>query len=338
LSRKWLAPLTPVYAAALAAKNAAFGRGWLQAKRLRWPVVSVGNLSFGGSGKTPLTIWLAELLSAKGLHVDVLSRGYGRSSHATERVDPQGNADRFGDEPLLITRRTGVPVWVGASRYEAGLLAEENRVDPKSQQQRTGQPAGIHLLDDGFQHRQLARAVDIVVVHRSDFTERLLPAGRLREPMTALRRADFVVVREEDAELEKQLRGLDIHAPIWWMKRSLSLPPELTETTERVVAFCGIARPEEFFSAVIAREVNVELAVTFADHHRYSNDDVERLARVAKEVRAAAFVITEKDSVKLDSKLTAILEAAAPIRVAPLDVTLRNEADVIGQLQKKLLL
>ena len=123
LSRAYLAPLSAIYGAAVATKNLAYENRWLTAK-LCWPVVSIGNLSVGGSGKTPLTIRLAELLTAEGIAVDVLSRGYGRTSPLTERVDPSGDAERFGDEPLLIARRTGVPVFVGASRYQAGLLAE----------------------------------------------------------------------------------------------------------------------------------------------------------------------------------------------------------------------
>jgi len=390
LKRGWLAPLTPLYAAGLSAKNVAYDSGWLRARRLRWPVVSVGNLSVGGSGKTPLTIRLAELLVADGFRVDVLSRGYGRSSSAVEEVNPAGDASRFGDEPLLIARRVGVPVFVGSSRYEAGLLAEgvgsrgpdllsspkpmsQNRdpstgsgqamghphslssgdsgqpnwlspPKPTSQKRDVGHPHGlspedsglVHLLDDGFQHRRLFRDVDVVVLHRSDFGERLLPAGRLREPLTALRRADFVVIREEDSGLEAVVRALGVEAPIWRMKRSINVQPELATSTERVVAFCGIARPQEFFSSLIAIGVNLELAVAFADHHRYASEDVERLAQKASAWHAEAFVTTEKDSVKLDAQLLGILEANAPVRVARLAVSLRDEASVVRQLREKL--
>ena len=330
MSRPALAPLAALYGGAVAAKSFAYEHRWLASKRLRLPVVSIGNLSVGGSGKTPLTIRLAELLSAQGMAVDVLSRGYGRTSRAIERVDPSGDAERFGDEPLLIARRTGAPVFVGASRYEAGLLAE---AEPAAQQ---GDPvARIHLLDDGFQHRQLARDVEIVVLHRTDFSERLLPAGRLREPLWALKRADFLAVREEDAEFESRLRGNGITAPIWWMRRTLNQPRDLTETFERAVAFCGIARPDEFFSA-LETDVNVEFTVAFRDHHRYSHGDVDELVKAAKEVEADAFVTTEKDGVRLDAPLLKKLEAAAPVRIAKLEVSLRDEASVIQQLLGKL--
>ena len=138
-----LAPLVPLYAAAVRAKNLAYERGWARPKRLRWPVVSIGNLSMGGSGKTPLTIRLAQLLRERGFAVDVLSRGYGRQSKVVERVTTGGSAEEFGDEPLLIAEAAGVPVFVGANRYRAGMLAEASAAGPV-----------LHLLDDGFQHRR----------------------------------------------------------------------------------------------------------------------------------------------------------------------------------------
>ena len=225
-----LTPLQLLYAAGLRAKNARYDR--TEPARLKWPVVSVGNLSVGGAGKTPLVIHLAHLLPERGFAPDVLSRGYGRASTAAERVNPAGGAERFGDEPLLIARAARVPVFVGASRYAAGMLAELGESDAAKH---------VHLLDDGFQHRQLARAVDIVVVHPDDIRDRLLPAGRLREPLSALKRAHIVALRQEDAGLEATLRRyLRAECRFWRVTRRLSVPPDFRPT----VAFCGIARPE----------------------------------------------------------------------------------------------
>jgi len=337
LNPGWLAPLTPLYAAGLAAKNSAFDRGWLKPHRLRWPVVSIGNLSVGGSGKTPLTILLAELLMANGVAPDVLSRGYGRDSMAAERVDPEGDALRFGDEPLLIARRAGVPVVVGGSRYEAGLLAEAGQASPTT----AGNDFRIHLLDDGFQHRQLARDADIVVLHRSDFSETLLPAGRLREPLRALRRADFVVLREEDAELERELRQLDVGAPVWWMRRSVDLPQRIGQSpleggnVKRAVAFCGIARPAEFFSALTDIGILLAQTIAFPDHHRFTSADLERLARACAEAGADALITSEKDAIKLNQGSLRVLDEAAPVRVARLVVSLRDEETAIRQIKAK---
>src|SRR6185437_993497 len=260
-----LLPLVPVYAAAVGAKNLAYNHAWVRPQRLHAPVVSIGNLSVGGSGKTPLTIRLAELLRERDIAVDVLSRGYGRQSAQLARVDPHGPWQQFGDEPLLIAQRTGVPVYVGASRYSAGQLAESQ--SPATQ---------LHLLDDGFQHRRLARMVDIVVLHRSDFAERLLPAGRLREPFSSLRRADIFVLREGDAEFEPDLRARGLHQPIWWMSRQLQLPGITS-----AVAFCAIARPDEFLAGVAGTRILASR--TARDHHVWTDRDIADLLTLQRQ-------------------------------------------------------
>jgi tetraacyldisaccharide 4'-kinase len=313
-----LAPLELVYASFVRARNARFDR--MAAQRLRWPVVSVGNLSVGGAGKTPLVICLARMLEREGWGADVLSRGYGRSSQTAERVDGAGDAARFGDEPLLIARAAGVPVYVGASRYEAGLLAEAET---------GGGGPHVHLLDDGFQHRQLARDLDIVVMHRSDLRERLLPAGRLREPLSSLERAGVIVLRAEDAELAATLRGYAARdCRFWHMRRTLAL----SSTGKRAVAFCAIARPEEFFRALTAAGVDVVERVSFRDHHRYTAGDIERLVKLARRHGCDEFVTTAKDEVKLDASLRLQLNAVAPLRTAALTVEIENEAAAVSQL------
>ncbi|MGA8530249.1 MAG: tetraacyldisaccharide 4'-kinase [Acidobacteriaceae bacterium] len=311
-----LAALTPLYAAAVATKNRAYDRGWTTPKRLRWPVVSIGNLSVGGSGKTPLTIRLAELLREQSVAVDVLSRGYGRQSDEVERVDPEGSAEEFGDEPLEIARATGVPVFVAPRRYAAGMLAEDSAPRP-----------GLHLLDDGFQHRQLARDIDIVVLHRSDFTGRLLPAGRLREGFASLRRAHILVLREEDADLEAGLRAYGLQQPIWWMERHLEVP-----AVQRGVAFCAIARPEEFFSGVKAGGVPIVAMRAWRDHHRTTETDVAELVELQRQHEAEAFLTTEKDRVRLAPDMLRMLEAAAPVHAVRLRVRLRQEGAIIEDL------
>src|SRR4051794_33496332 len=152
-ARPWLLPLTPLYRLVLAARELQLRRAWQPVRQLRFPVISVGNLSTGGTGKTPVVIALAKALGQAGFAVDVLSRGYGRKSNAPGRVDPFGSAEDFGDEPLLIARESRVPVYVARERYQAGLLAER---DPARERD---QPC-IHILDDGFQHRQLHRDVN----------------------------------------------------------------------------------------------------------------------------------------------------------------------------------
>lgn len=317
--RRALLPLVPLYAVATEAKNIVWERGWLQAERLRGAVVSVGNLSVGGSGKTPLTIRLAELLRERGLAVDVLSRGYGRRSKTVERVDPDGGAGKFGDEPLLMAR-AGIPVYVGADRAAAGRLAECESAG-----------ARVHLLDDGLQHRRLRRDVDVVVLHRSDFGEARLPAGRLREGFGALGRAHFVAMREEDGELEPELRRRGCALPIWWMTRRVSLPE-----ARRVAAFCAIARPEEFFAELRRQGRELVAARAWRDHHVHTEADIRELCRLAGQRGVEALVTTEKDWVRLDPRHRRMLEDAAPLRTARLTVRLRDEAEAMDGLLAKL--
>ena len=313
-----LAPLAWVYGSLVRARNARFDRMAPQA--LRWPVISIGNLSVGGAGKTPLVICLAQLLARERFRVDVLSRGYGRSRSTVERVDPAGSAERFGDEPLLIAQSAPVPVYVAASRYQAGLLAESEIA---------GEGRHVHLLDDGWQHRQLARTVDIVVMHRSDLRERLLPAGRLREPLASLRRADVIVLRHEDADLEPELmRHVRRDCHFWRIRRSLALG----SSAARALAFCAIARPAEFFNGLTVAGLGVAERIPFRDHHRYTTADIDRLVALGRRAGCDAFVMTVKDEVKLDASMRARLNAVAPLQAAALTVEMEDEAVALSQL------
>lgn len=316
--RRALLPLVPLYAAAVGAKNQAYDCGWFRQQRLRAPVVSIGNLSVGGSGKTPLTIRLAELLRDRGVAVDVLSRGYGRHSHQVLRVDPAGPWQDYGDEPLLVAQHAHVPVYVASSRYAAGLLAESAWPTPQ-----------LHLLDDGFQHRRLARDLDIVVLHRSDLAGTLLPAGRLREPLSSLRRADVLVVRDEDHEFESQIRSCGLRQPIWWMTRRLEVP-----AVASAIAFCAIARPAEFLAGLTG--LSILASRTWRDHHVWTDRDIAELIELQHRHTAAAFLTTEKDLVRLSPAQRSKLEQAAPLHAVRLQVQLRDEPAAIDQLMELL--
>ena len=301
-------PLAGLYGAATALRNALFDRGVLASRRVEQPVVSVGNLSVGGSGKTPFVIALGELLKARGIRFDVLSRGYGRKTRGVLIVDPDGNAADFGDEPLLIARRLGVPVVVGESRYEAGQVAEQ-----KFQPQ-------LHILDDGFQHRSLARDFDIVLMTERDFDDRLLPSGRLRDPLSSLARADAVVLPAGLVVDHPALR----RKPIWRIERQFVLP----SLPPAPVVFCGIARPEQFFAQVRAAGVTPAAEIEFRDHHAYDRSDVERLLAMRAKLAAGGFLTTEKDAANLGS-LQADLTTFA---VAALSLTLGDPTDVVDTI------
>ncbi|MGO8796792.1 MAG: tetraacyldisaccharide 4'-kinase [Candidatus Sulfotelmatobacter sp.] len=301
---KWN-PLSSSYGGVVAARNAAYDRGWLRSRSLPGPVISVGNVSAGGSGKTPFVILLGELLQARGIRFDVLSRGYGRRTRGVLLVDPGGLPRDFGDEPLLIARRLSAPVVVGEDRYEAGRFAES----------RFG--AQLHLLDDGFQHRGLARDFDIVLVTPEDARDRLLPAGRLREPLQSLRRADAVVLASGASAEAFPLAG----EAVWRVRRGIlaqGIP-------DRPVVFCGIARPQNFLLQLRAAGVDPTAEAFFRDHHAYTEKDVRDLLELRQRSEAGGFVTTEKDAVNLGGYLATL----NPLAVVPVKMELADAANAV---------
>lgn len=304
-------PVSAIFGAAVAARNALYNRGVFKVHKLARPVVSIGNISVGGSGKTPFVIALGELLKQRGIAFDVLSRGYGRSSIDIAVVDPDGLPAQFGDEPLLIARKLRVPVIVGADRYQAGLLAEK-RFSSK-----------LHLLDDGFQHRRLHRDFDIVLLPAEDQRGTLLPTGRLREPLSALARADAVVLPDS-----QEPPSPPFHAKtVWYARRQIEVAAD-----GRVIAFCGIARPRQFFDALKAAHQEIASTLTFRDHHRYARRDIDRLLAVKKQTGAVGFVTTEKDAMNLGTLSTQL----QPLRTATLRMDLESPDRVMAELLKTL--
>ena len=326
--RPLLVPLAPLYGFVLATKRRFFQWGWLKQEHLHEPVISVGSVSAGGAGKTPVVLMLARTLRHRGYAVRILTRGYKRRSQTTTRVEPFDEAAWHGDEPVLLAQRSGVPVYVGADRYQAGVMAEQNEPSEK---------LVVHLLDDGFQHRQLARDVDIVLLTQADVEDSLLPAGNLREPLSAVTEADIVVLREEEADVLRSLvAGLskpEKIPAIWVIRRSLSLGEGgAVGLPSKPLAFCGIARPESFTMMLAAHGYEPMDTVLFPDHHPYDDGDVHHLLERARQVEANGFVTTEKDAVKLTPILRDHLETIGPVVVARLGVELLDERKSLAQL------
>ncbi len=304
---------TGTYGAATALRNTLYDRGMLSARRLQQPVVSVGNLSAGGSGKTPFVIALGEMLKERGIRFDVLSRGYGRKTRGVLAVDPEGQARDFGDEPLLIARRLHVPVIVGESRYDAGQIAEQ-----KFQPQ-------LHVLDDGFQHRSLFRDFNIVLLTERDFDDKLLPVGRLREPLSSLKRADAIVLPRNSTAPEAGAKSFaDTGKPVWRIHREIAIPSAPTAP----IVFCGIARPQQFFAQMRAAGIAPAQEVAFRDHHSYNRSDIERLLSLSASLKAGGFLTTEKDAVNLGP----LQPDLKPLAVAKLSLTVDSPADVVDAI------
>ena len=325
-------PFAVPYGIAVRFKNYLYNRRWLPSQKLSWPVISVGNLSVGGSGKTPLVLLLADLLSQRGWNVDVLSRGYGRTSKRVARVDAAGTPAEFGDEPLLMARH-GLSVYVGARRHDAGRLAE------KAASADSSNSRGLHILDDGLQHRKLARTVDIVLLHRADLQRQLLPAGRLREPLSALRRADICVLRAEDADLsERVLQSMGQTSDpqrVWIVDRRTVLPAAATSISN-ALAFCAIGDATGFFDGLRLTGLTLQDTIAFRDHHTFNAGDIARLKASAIRSRANCFVTTEKDSMRLSGKLRAELENHGPLVIAGLELRLREEKRCLDGLESLL--
>jgi tetraacyldisaccharide 4'-kinase len=307
-----LNPLSTIYGSVVGARNALYDRGILRARRLQGPVISVGNLSAGGSGKTPFVMLLGELLKARNIKFDVLSRGYGRESKGVRLADPAGLPQEFGDEPLLIARKLQVPVIVGEDRYEAGRFAES----------RFG--VHLHLLDDGFQHRALARDFDIVLVTPQDAKDRLLPSGRLRETLGALGRADVVVLSSGAAAESFPVEG----KLVWRVRRGI-VPQNVPA---RPIVFCGIARPQNFVLQLRAANIEPVAEAFYRDHHAYSEKDVHDLLALKQRSEAGGFVTTEKDAVNLGGYLSTL----APLAVVPVKMELSDAANAVDTMLHKI--
>ncbi|HYO74980.1 MAG TPA: tetraacyldisaccharide 4'-kinase [Thermoanaerobaculia bacterium] len=236
------------YRALNRARRALYRRGILKAKKLHRPVISIGNVAAGGTGKTPAVIAVCRFLASHGLRVAVLTRGYGRGDEKYSGIVESVDAGKYGDEPVLIKRSTSAAVFVGADRHKNGSDYE----------------CDVFVLDDGFQHLQLRRDLDLVID---------APARFYREGRSALEHADLVVPRRLVLHVPEQLRG------------------------QRVFAFAGLADNSQFFASLSAAGVVVAGSRSFPDHHRYTAADLESIRR---EARGATIVTTEKDAVKID--------------------------------------
>jgi tetraacyldisaccharide 4'-kinase len=284
-----LLPAAWGFAAAAALRRRLFVHGLRDTSRLPVPVVVVGNLVVGGAGKTPTVIAIAKLLRERGYVPGIISRGYGRTGSDMVAVDAGSLASRVGDEPLLLQRRTGVPVFVGADRVGAGhaLLHAHPEVD-------------VVVSDDGFQHLALERDVEIVVFdERGAGNGRLLPAGPLRERLPSLLGPRQLVLYNAPAPTtplpgfmaQRALSGVSALAD-WWTGATPTLASLAALRDREVVAVAGLARPGRFFA--LLREHGLRIVECAVGDH----DD---FARLPWPVIAADVVLTEKDAVKLPS-------------------------------------
>lgn len=313
-------PLSQVYGAYVRGRRALYSRGWLKPRRLRATVISVGNLTVGGTGKTPMVLWLAEKFLTQGKTVAILTRGY-KGSHGSS------------DEIALLKRRLGgkVPFGVDANRFASGSrLQAENAID-------------VFLLDDGFQHLQLARNLDIVMVDgsRQLDSEWLLPAGLLREPVAACRHADILVVtRKSEKAVIKSINAavppiFSAHTRLIGFQR-LGSDPGTKDPSHLgpgpFLAFCGIGNPEAFFDDLSRWHVPVAEKRAFPDHHKYSSVELDQLQSRSIACGAAGLVTTEKDAENLP-----FANVHVPIWIATIDLVVDAEKELLAAIDHKLM-
>ena len=276
-------------------------------------MISVGNLNTGGSGKTPIVAHIAALLAAHGERPAILSRGYGRTSPTPGvTIVSDGAAvlaplEHAGDEPLMLAQALpGVAVMVAADRHEAGRVAE------------TTLGATVHVLDDGFQHLGLERDVDLLIVGAHDLSDRVLPAGRLREPLTAAASADALLVDGSGPAGDDRFKDLLGVGTVFHIERTIGRPRALASdepvevgSGDVILALAGIARPDRFFADLEASGLPPRAKLVFRDHHQYSDADIASIARAARDAGATLILTTEKDAVRLAARSLGGLRIAA---------------------------
>jgi tetraacyldisaccharide 4'-kinase len=314
-----------LYAQAVGVRRRWYERHPQARRRLRRPVISVGNLSVGGTGKTPFAAHVVRWLLARGERPAILSRGYGRAERRDGVVVVSDGARVLadlatsGDEPLMLARALpGAVVAVAEDRYLAGLVAER----------RLG--ATVHVLDDGFQHLHLARDLDVLMTAPGEIVGgRVLPFGRLRESRHAAARAHAVVVMDTDragAKAEAWSLGISQAAA------ARRVVPPADAPGIPAVAIAGIAQPTRFFESLHAAGYAIAATLAFPDHHRYTPADIDRIATARARAGASTVLTTEKDAVRL----AAI--AALPFAYATVAMTLEIDGwdDLAALIQETL--
>lgn len=304
--------LSGLYRWLVVRRNAQFDRHSRPIVPVDLPVISVGNISAGGTGKTPVVQMLVGMLRQAGLRPAVVLRGYRRGSRGLVVVHDgqqlRADVTAAGDEAFLHAKLLGVPVVVSSDKVEAAAHAAGNL------------PCDVIVVDDGFQHRALHRDVDVVIVDPATLSGSLLPAGRLREPLTALGRADFVLLT--DGVSPDQVRPLmNSSAQTYALHRNVRCT---APTNVPVLAVSGIARTERFHDSLRSLGYSIADKLVFADHHRYTAFNVRTIATAAQK-HHAQIITTSKDHVKLaplidDSALLArvfVLELEAHVDTSP---------------------
>jgi len=329
-----LPPLSQLYGAITRSRALLYERGTFRAKKLPKPVISVGNITAGGTGKTPLVEWVARTLTASGKKVCILTRGYMRDNPQNRVVVSDGNQvlstpNEAGDEPYLLAKNLeGVAAVISdANRFSAGMGALQHL------------GSDCFVLDDGFQHLQLARDLNIITLDATNpwGGKRMLPIGTLREPLVGLKRADCIVITRcnqgVDVDgVQTEAASLSGDRPIFRSKMiTLGIVPLNTSSStleigDPVVAFCGVGNPSSFITHLKESGYEPMAHRFFTDHHRYTQSDIDDLVLMATQIDAKYLITTAKDAVKLEH-----LDLQVPVLSLQIGIVIDN-ADELRRL------
>ncbi|MBD0370906.1 MAG: tetraacyldisaccharide 4'-kinase [Pyrinomonadaceae bacterium] len=335
-----LMPLSLLYNAVTRARTALYRKGLIASYELGAPVISVGNITTGGTGKTPVVAWIADDLAREGLRVCILTRGYGRKREGKRVLVSDGerilaDAEDGGDEPRLLAEmlQGKAAVLSDRDRVAAALWAREN----------LGSEAFI--LDDGFQHLRVRREMDIVTLDATNpfGGGRLLPQGRLREPPASLKRADLIIItrseqvadanslKREVERLSGRKNALISRTRTGAVRSLVNLPQGAlsSPSSYRVAAFCALGNPQSFFKHLERTGFDLTHTRAFADHHAYTQSDVDEVAREAIERGAEALLTSAKDAVKLRS-----LRFELPCFVVEIEFAFENETTLRDMIRQ----
>lgn len=332
-------PLSPVYSVIMRLRAWAYKKGLLAGKTLPCPVISIGNITLGGTGKTPLVMAVAEWLKGQGIRAAIVTRGYGgRIGKGPVPVSTGEGAlvspHEAGDEPVMMAEQMqGVPIVAGSDRFNAGIFAIH----------RLG--AQVILLDDGFQHLALKRDIDIVLLsaRRPFGTGRVFPGGDMRESFPAVRRATAIVITGsqvlDPAQIEAYRQMLNVLAPtrpVFFSKTRVRGARGLDPSTP-VFAFCGIGSPEAFFEMCAETGAKITGRKIFRDHHAYTRADIDEIAEEAVNSGALYIVTTAKDAVKVrDIWPKALAEKGKTLPLMVLEIEAAPEPELFDFIKDEL--
>lgn len=316
-------------------RNDQFDKNKIKTYRTVKPLISIGNISMGGTGKTPLTLFLCKLIIELGYNPSVIGLGYKRKSKGPLSIQKDNKIntswDEIGDEMYLIHQKLNIPVYVHEKKYQAALVADKDNSD-------------ILILDDGYQHRYLERDLNILILDEKSFNEPfVVPKGYLRESFTAMKRADLIFLPNTIQDIsaltqldqDKLIRFKFVNSkPYLLSNKEITLSKDIGLG---LLAFCGIANPQRFFHSVSTIGYNISKTLEFPDHYDYSRKNIMIIIAKALESNVKTLITTEKDATKLFKFADILEEHNLDCFVLPVDIEITSRYEILLQKVNSLL-